>query len=154
LKNRYKVLGLALTVAGIIAAPVFYFFTLSVQLTAVALSSAILGLASFFLADTASKAKDKEQPDSESTEDFTLKPAGKFILFLAVAFGLANALLTFAKQEDIAIYFIANAAIYLIAALFYIHINPKAKPALNNLSVVIFSAFLTIVAWEVIDLFR
>jgi hypothetical protein len=49
-KNPYKVLGIILSVAGAVMAPVFYYFFMSVPLTAVALSSIILGLASFFLA--------------------------------------------------------------------------------------------------------
>lgn len=50
MKNPYKILGIILSVAGAIMAPLFYFFFASVPLTAVALSSIILGLASFFLA--------------------------------------------------------------------------------------------------------
>ena len=52
MKNPYKVLGIILSIAGAVLAPVFYFFFLSAPLTAVALSAVIIGLASFFLANT------------------------------------------------------------------------------------------------------
>ena len=50
MKNPYKALGIILSVAGAVMAPVFYYFFMSAPLTAVALSAIILGLASFFLA--------------------------------------------------------------------------------------------------------
>ena len=52
MKNPYRILGIILSIAGAVLAPVFYFFFLSTPLTAVALSSVILGLASFFLSNT------------------------------------------------------------------------------------------------------
>lgn len=50
-RNPYRSLGLVLTVAGAMLAPVFYFLAASVPLTALALSAIILGLVSASLAN-------------------------------------------------------------------------------------------------------
>ncbi len=50
-RNPYRSLGLVLTVAGALLAPVFYFLAASVPLTALALSAIILGLVSATLAN-------------------------------------------------------------------------------------------------------
>jgi hypothetical protein len=49
--NPYRVYGIVLAVAGAVLIPVFYFIAGSVPLTAVALSSVILGLTGVFLAN-------------------------------------------------------------------------------------------------------
>ena len=49
--NPYRLLGIALTVAGAITAPVFYFIAGAVPLTAVSLSAVILGLTCIILAN-------------------------------------------------------------------------------------------------------
>jgi hypothetical protein len=49
--NPYRSLGIILIIAGAVLAPVFYFVIDSVPLTAVALSTLILGSASFFISN-------------------------------------------------------------------------------------------------------
>lgn len=76
----------------------------------------------------------------------------RLIIFLALAFGLINFTLAFMGQDDIGVYFIADSLAYLIITLLYVHINPRAKAALNGLSIVIFAGFLVIVAMRVIEI--
>ena len=62
--------------------------------------------------------------------------------------------LAFLGQDDISIYFIVNAIVYLIITLLYVYLNPRAKFALNSLSAIIFVAFLAVVTMEVIEILK
>lgn len=76
----------------------------------------------------------------------------KLILSLVIALSTINIVLAFFGQEDIAIYFIANAIAYLIITLVYVHLNPRARAALNALSLVIFAGFMVIVTIKVMEI--
>lgn len=76
----------------------------------------------------------------------------RLIITLALAFGLINIVLAFTGQDDIGVYFIANSLAYLIITLLYVHLYPRAKAALNGLSLVIFAGFMVIVALRVIEI--
>ena len=78
----------------------------------------------------------------------------KFIITVALCFGIANSLLAFLGQNSIEIYFIANAIIFLVITLLYTYFNPRARGALNALSAVIFAGFLVIVAFKIIEILR
>jgi hypothetical protein len=75
----------------------------------------------------------------------------KLIITLALAFSLITVILTFLGQEDLQIYFIADAIVFLVTTLFFTHINPQARSGLNSLIIVIFAGFLVIVALKVIE---
>jgi hypothetical protein len=83
-----------------------------------------------------------------------LRTYNKLIVSLVLAFALINALLAFFGQNDIAIYFIASAIVYLIITLVYVYLNPRGRTALNSLSAVIFAGFLVIVALKVIEILK
>lgn len=76
----------------------------------------------------------------------------KLILSLVIALSTINIVLAFFGQEDMAIYFIANAIAYLIITLVYVHLNPRARAALNALSLVIFAGFMVIVTIKVMEI--
>jgi hypothetical protein len=69
-----------------------------------------------------------------------------------IALSTINIVLAFFGQEDMAIYFIANAIAYLIITLVYVHLNPRARAALNALSLVIFAGFMVIVTIKVMEI--
>ncbi len=75
-----------------------------------------------------------------------------FIITLALAAGLINVLLAFLGQEDIQIYFIVNIIAYMVITLLYVYFNPRARRALDGVSIVFFGAFLVIVAIKVLDI--
>jgi len=81
-----------------------------------------------------------------------LRVFNKLILSLVIALSTINIVLAFFGQEDIAIYFIANAIAYLIITLVYVHLNPRARAALNALSLVIFAGFMVIVTIKVMEI--
>ena len=75
----------------------------------------------------------------------------RLIISLVLAFSLINITLAFFGQEDIGVYFIANALAYLIITLLYMRLNPRARTGLNSLSVVIFAGFLVVVSIKVME---
>jgi len=76
----------------------------------------------------------------------------RFILTLTLAAGFINVLLAFLGQQDIQIYFIINIIAYMVITLLYVYFNPRARRALDGVSVVFFGAFLVIVAIKVMDI--
>ena len=76
------------------------------------------------------------------------------ILTIALIFSIINVVLAFLGQNNIEIYFVANAVAFLVITLLYTYFNPRARGALNALSVVIFAGFLVIVAIKVMEILR
>jgi hypothetical protein len=83
-----------------------------------------------------------------------LRIYNRLIISLAIALSSVNIFLAFLGQDDISIYFIVNAIVYLIITLLYVYLNPRAKFALNSLSAIIFVAFLAVVTMEVIEILK
>ena len=81
-----------------------------------------------------------------------MRAFNKLIVALVIAFSLINVLLAFFGQNDISLYFIANAIAYLIITLIFVYLNPRARAALNVVSAVIFAGFLVIVTLKVIEI--
>lgn len=76
----------------------------------------------------------------------------KYIVSLALAAGLVNTLLAAFGQDDLSIYFTVNAIVYLIITLFYVYFNPRARRALNTISLVLFAGFMVIVVINVMEI--
>lgn len=83
-----------------------------------------------------------------------MRAYNKLIVSLALAFGIINSLLAFFGQNDLSVYFIANAIAYLIITLVYVYLNPRARSALNALSMIIFAGFMVIVAVKVVEILK
>jgi hypothetical protein len=78
----------------------------------------------------------------------------RLVISLALAFGVINVVLAQIGQKDISVYFIVNVIAFLIITLLYVHLNPRARGALNGVSGVVFAGFLVIVALKVIEILR
>ena len=78
----------------------------------------------------------------------------RLILSLAVAFTVLNAVMAFAGQKDISVYFIVDAIAFLVITLLYTYLNPRARGALNAVSSVVFAGFLVIVVLKVIEILK
>ncbi len=76
----------------------------------------------------------------------------KYIVSLALAAGLVNTLLAAFGQDDLSIYFTVNAIVYLVITLFYVYFNPRARRALNTISLVLFAGFMVIVVINVMEI--
>ena len=76
----------------------------------------------------------------------------KYIISLALAAGLVNTLLAALGQNDLSIYFTINTIVYLVITLLYVYLNPRARKALNTISVVLFAGFMVIVALNVMEI--
>jgi hypothetical protein len=83
-----------------------------------------------------------------------LRAFNKLIVSLALAFGIVNSLLAFLGQDDLSIYFIVNAIAYLVITLVYVYLNPRARSALNALSIIIFAGFMVVVAVKVLEILK
>ena len=78
----------------------------------------------------------------------------RFIISLVIAFGVLNGVMAFMGQSDISVYFIVDAIAFLIITLLYVHLNPRARGALNAVSIVVFAGFLVIVTMKVIEILK
>ena len=76
----------------------------------------------------------------------------KYIVSLALASCLINALLAFFGQNDLEIYFTVNILVYLATTLLYVYLNPRARRALNTIGIVLFAGFMVIIAFSVIEI--
>ena len=71
-----------------------------------------------------------------------MKIYNKLLVSLAVAFGIINILLASFGQVDLVVYFILDAIVYLVIALFYGNLIMRAQKSLNRLGAIIFLGFL------------
>ena len=76
----------------------------------------------------------------------------RYVVSLALAAGLVNTLLAFFGQNDLSIYFTVNALVYFVITLLYVHLNPRARRALNTISMVLFAGFMVIVALNAMEI--
>jgi TRAP-type C4-dicarboxylate transport system permease small subunit len=81
-----------------------------------------------------------------------LRIYNRYILYLAIATGVVNVALAFARQKDLGVYFAINVMAYLVITLLYVYLNPRARRALDTIGYMLFSGFLVIVAIKVIDI--
>lgn len=75
----------------------------------------------------------------------------KYVASLAVAVCLVSALLAFVGQEDMAVCFTANLAMYLLVTLLHVYLNPRARKALSTVGTVFSTGFLVIMVPEVVE---
>jgi hypothetical protein len=73
-------------------------------------------------------------------------------MVLALSSCLVNSLLAFWGQNDLSIYFTINIIAYLAITVLYVHLNPRARRALNGIGVVLFGGFMVIVALKVMEI--
>jgi len=83
-----------------------------------------------------------------------LRAYNKLLLALTLAFGIINSFLAFWGLDDLSVYFIAYAIAYLIITLIFVYLNPRARSALNALSIIIFAGFMVIVAVKVMEILK
>ena len=76
----------------------------------------------------------------------------KYIISLAVASCVINPLLALFGQNDLVIYFVINIIAYLAITLLYVHFNPKARRALNIVSVAFFAGFVVVIVFKVVTI--
>jgi len=81
-----------------------------------------------------------------------LRMYNKYVVSLVLASGLINTLLASFGQNDLSIYFTVNIITYLAITLLYVYLNPRARRALNTVSAVLFTGFMTIVVLKVMEI--
>ena len=78
----------------------------------------------------------------------------RLIISLVIAFAVLNGVMAFLGQSDISVYFIVDAIAFLVITLLYTYLNPRARGALNAVSMVVFAGFLLIVVLKVIEILK
>ena len=73
----------------------------------------------------------------------------KYIVSIALASCLINTSLAFFNHNALENYFITNILAYLVITLLYVYLNPRARKALNTISVALFASFIVILALKV-----
>jgi hypothetical protein len=83
-----------------------------------------------------------------------LRIFNRLIISLVIAFAVLNGVMAFLGQSDISVYFIVDAIAFLVITLLYTYLNPRARGALNAVSMVVFAGFLLIVVLKVIEILK
>lgn len=78
----------------------------------------------------------------------------KLLVSLVTSFGVVSVLLASFGQDDISIYLIAYAIVYLSVVLFYINLNPKAQAALNKLGTSISIGYIVILVLKLFSILK
>jgi hypothetical protein len=81
-----------------------------------------------------------------------LRIYNKYILSLGLVSCLINPLLALSGQNDLIIYFAVNIFAYLAITLFYVHLNPVVRRALNRVAAVFFAGFFVIVVFKTMEI--
>ncbi|MDD5190266.1 MAG: hypothetical protein PHE50_04405 [Dehalococcoidales bacterium] len=76
----------------------------------------------------------------------------RYLVILAVVSAVINVTLAIFKQNDLSVYFMLNIIAYLVITLLHVYFTPKARSALNGVTVVLFSGFLVIIAVKVFEI--
>ena len=76
----------------------------------------------------------------------------RYLTSLALAAGLINFWLALSRQDNLAIYFITNVIAYLAITLLYTYLNPKAKSALNTVTIILVAGFIIIIIVQVLEI--
>jgi len=71
-----------------------------------------------------------------------LRTVNKFILSLVASLVAADVLLAWFGQQDLSVYYILNAVVFLIAALAHVNLRPRSRGALGLTASIIFIGFL------------
>ena len=79
-----------------------------------------------------------------------MKTHNRYVLYLAILSGLINTLLAFRGQENLDVYFIVNAIVYLGITLLHVCLNPRARKALDTIGYMLFSGIMLIVVVKTI----
>ena len=67
---------------------------------------------------------------------------------------MIDTLLAVGGQKNLEVYLTINIIAYLVVTLLYVYLNPRARRALNTISMVLFGAFLVVVAIKVMEVLR
>jgi len=76
------------------------------------------------------------------------------VVSLALATCIIDTLLAVGGQKNLEVYLTINIIAYLVITLLYVYLNPRARRALNTISMVLFGAFLVVVAIKVMEVLR
>jgi len=75
----------------------------------------------------------------------------RYLIILALASLAVNSMLAFAGQQDLTVYFTANAIAYLMITLLHVYMNPAARRSLSRVSAVLFASFAIVVGIKVVE---
>jgi hypothetical protein len=73
---------------------------------------------------------------------------------MAATFCFINVLMAFLGQDDLTVYFAVNAIAYLIISWAYVDLDLRSRRALNSLAMLIFIAFLVVIAVKVVKILK
>ena len=76
----------------------------------------------------------------------------RYLISLAITFGIVNSILAFVGQKKLDVYFTINLIAYLVISLLFVYLNPRARGLLSAVGIVLFGGFLVIVALKVIEI--
>lgn len=77
----------------------------------------------------------------------------KYLLTLALVLGIANSLLAFMGTADLTIYFVIDLIFCLVITLLFVHVNPRARMALNGVNAILFGGFGVIIVLKLVEFF-
>lgn len=81
-----------------------------------------------------------------------MKIINRYLIALILAAAIINVFLAVLQQNDLSVYFVVNVIAYLIITLLHVYFNPKARRALNVVTIVLFAGFMVVVAIKVFEI--
>ncbi len=78
----------------------------------------------------------------------------RYLLTLALLFGMSTTVLAAYGQDKLDVYFTAYVIEYLVATLLFAYLSPRARRLLDAMGYVLFGGFLVVVALKVIEILR
>ena len=78
----------------------------------------------------------------------------RYLLTLAVLFGLSTTVLAAYGQNRLDAYFTVFVIEYLVATLLFVYLDPKARRLLDAAGYVLFGGFLVIVILRVVEILK
>ena len=80
-----------------------------------------------------------------------MKVHNKFLIALAVTFGIANVALAWGGQSHLEVYFIVDAIVFFVIALVF-NLNSRAMAAIRGIGAFLFLGFLSLVVLKIIEM--
>ncbi len=78
----------------------------------------------------------------------------RYLLVLAATFTLSTTLLAVYGQDKLDAYFTAYVIEYLVVTLLFVYLDARTRRLLDGLGYVLFSGFLAIVLFKVLEILR
>lgn len=73
-------------------------------------------------------------------------------MLLTITMSIVNCSLSLGGQQDLKIFFIWDSIVFLVITILQVYLNPRSRTALGRIGVLLFSGYLAIILFRIIDI--